>query len=186
MRKAIVSALMMTLLLLPGCGEREARLEKGFETLRKAVTVAEDIRFQAAMTADYGQSVSEYELAASYDGRETTLEILAPELIKGIKASAQRGETTVSYDGVILGAGPLDEEGLTPMSAIPVMLDAMASAYVELLWWDGDYIAARLYVGESSVLTLWLDGNTFVPVAGEIAADGRTVIACRIDGWEIS
>ena len=38
MRKTIVSALMMTLLLLPGCGEREVRLEKSFDAVRQAVT----------------------------------------------------------------------------------------------------------------------------------------------------
>ena len=186
MRKGIISALMMTLLLLPGCGEREARLEKGFGELRSAVTAAESLRFQAELTADYGGTVADYTLDVAYDGQETAVQIVAPELIAGVKATVLRGQTTVSYDGVILGAGPLDNEGLTPVSAIPVMIDAMASSYVELLWWDGDYITARLYVGENSVLTLWLDGKSFVPVAGEIATDGRTVVTCRISGWEIS
>ena len=186
MRKAIVSALMMTLLLLPGCGEREARLEEGFGALRQAVTAAQSIRFQAALTADYGDVSEDYTLAASYDGQETVVEVLSPELIKGVKAHALRGETTVDFDGAILGAGPLDKEGLTAMSALPVMLDAMANAYVELLWWDGDYIAARLYVGETSVLTLWLDGQTCAPVAMEVASEGRTVIKGILTGWETS
>lgn len=186
MRKAIVSALMMTLLLLPGCGEREARLEKGFADLRQAVTVAQSICFQAELTADYGETVSDYTLSASYDGQETTVEVLEPALIAGVKASAKRGETTVSYEGVQLGAGPLDAEGLTPMSAIPVMLDAMANSYVELLWWEGDTIAARLYVGENSVVTLWLDKETYAPVAGEIASEGRTVITMQITDWQVS
>ena len=177
---------MMTLLLLPGCGAREARLEESFQTFRKAVTETENIRFQAAVTADYGESVSEYTMNASYDGRQTSVELISPELLAGVKATAQRGETSVSYDGVILGAGPLDREGLTPVSAIPVMLDAMANAYVELLWWDGDDLAARLYVGEDSVLTLWMDGARLTPTAAEIAAAGKTVVTIRIEGWEIT
>ncbi len=184
MRKTVVSALMMILLLLPGCGEREARLQEGFGTLRQTVTDAGSIRFQAALTADYGEVVEDYTLAASYDGQETVVEVLAPELIAGVKARALRGETSVEYDGAILGAGPLDGEGLTAMSAIPVMLDALASSYVELLWWDGDYIAARLYVGETSVVTVWLDQNSFAPTAMEVASEGRTVIKSIITGWE--
>ena len=186
MRKAIVSALMMTLLLLPGCGEREAKLQKSFDDLRAAVTVAEHIAFQAELTADYGDIVTDYTLKADYDGSKTTVEILAPELIAGVKASAQRGETEVSYDGVLLGAGPLDQEGLTAMSALPVMVDAMASAYVELIWREDDAIAARLYVGEQSVMTLWLDRMTRAPMGMEVASDGRTVITCTITDWEIS
>ena len=186
MRKAIVSALMMTLLLLPGCGEREERLEEGFGALRQAVTEAGSIHFQAALTADYGETVEDYKLDVSYDGQQAVVEVLSPELIAGVRAHAKRGETQVEFDGALLGAGPLDAEGLTAMSAVPVMMDAMASAYVELLWWDGDYIAARLYVGENSVLTLWLDQETYSPVAMEVASEGRTVIKSIITGWEIS
>ena len=188
MRKRIISALMMTLLLLPGCGGREARLERAFDSLRQAVTAAQSITFQAAMTADYGDTAAEYALAVSYDRAVafTPAMILAPDIIAGVKATALRGETSVSYEGVILGAGPLDKEGTTPVSAVPVMLDALASAYVELLWWDGDYMAARFYVGESSVLTVWLDGDTMLPRAAEIACDGRTVVTMDITDWLLS
>ncbi len=183
MRKAVISALMMTLLLLPGCGEREARLEMGFDKLRQTVTAAEQITAKVELTADYGQTVSEYTLALVYDGQRTEVEVLAPELIAGVRAAAQRGETTVAYEDTVLGAGPLDREGLTPMSALPVMMDAMASAYVELLWWESGDIAARLYVGEDSVMTLWIDGDTLAPVAAEIADQGRTVISCAFSEW---
>lgn len=186
MRKAALAALMMTLLLLTGCGEREAKLETGFDRFREAVTLAEGIDLQVELTADRGQTVEEYTLSAVYDGQTTEVEVLAPELIAGIRATAQAGETTVAYENVILGTGALNEEGLTPMSAIPVMLDAMASGYVELLWWEGDYITARLYVGEQSVLTLWLEGDTLTPVAGEIATEGETVISCQFIQWEIA
>ena len=186
MRKTIVSALMMTLLLLPGCGEREARLEKSFDELRGAVTAAGSISFQAELTADWGESVAEYTLDVGYDGQQTTQTIRTPELLAGVSATALRGETAVDYDGVILGAGPLDKEGLSPMSAVPVILDALASAYVELLWWDGDAIAARLYVGEQSVATVWLDGQSLALTAAEIASEGRTVISCRITDWQIN
>ena len=186
MRRAIASALMMTLLLLPGCGEREARAQEGFDSLRAAVTAAGSIRFQAALTADWGDTTAEYTMEVDYDGRQTVQRLLTPDILAGVQATSLRGETSVGYDGVILGAGPLDQEGLAPMSAIPVLLDALASAYVELLWWEGDALAARLYVGEQSVATVWLDGDSFAPVAGEIATGGRTVITCRIENWQIS
>ena len=148
-------------------------MEKAFDSLRSAVTAAQSITFQVAVAADYGGTAAEYGLAVSYDGQQTEIEILSPELLAGVKATALRGQTSVGYEGVILGAGPLDKEGTTPVSAVPVLLDALASAYVELLWRDGDYAAARLYAGESSVLTVWLDEDTLTPQAAEIAAGGR-------------
>lgn len=186
MRKTIVSALMMTLLLLHGCGEREARLEKSFEALRTAVTQAQSISFTAELTADWGDTAADYTLDVTYDGQQTVQQIRAPALLAGIKATALRGQTAVDYDGVILGAGPLDGEGLTPMSAVPVVLDALASAYVELLWWDADAVAARLYVGENAVATVWLEADTLALTAAEIATEGRTVMTCRITDWQIN
>ena len=66
----------------------------------------------------------------------------------------------MEYDGVMLGAGPLDGEGLTPVSAVPAILNAMAGGYMELIWREEDMIAARLYAGEESRCTVWLDGET--------------------------
>ncbi|MCD7844304.1 MAG: hypothetical protein LUG57_00285 [Oscillospiraceae bacterium] len=186
MRRAILSALMIALLLLPGCGEREERLEKSFSQFRETVTLAREITLETELTANYGGTAATYTLAAVYDGQQTEIEVLSPDIIAGVKATVQRGETTVSYENVLLGAGAVDEEGLTPVSAIPVMLNAMASGYTELLWWEGDYIVARLYVGEQSVLTLWLDQDSLTPVSGEIATAGETVIACSFTKWAIT
>lgn len=186
MRRAIASALMIALLLLPGCGEREERLEEGFDALRSAVTRAESIRFQAEITADREQTVETYTLAVDYDGQRTEVEILAPEILAGVRAGVSRGETQLLYEGIILGAGPLDEEGLTPMSAMPMMLDTLANGYVELLWWEDERIAARLFAGETSALTVWLDSESLAPQAAEFAREGKTLITCRITGWEIS
>ena len=97
MRRAIASALMMTLLFLPGCGEREVRLEESFDALRQAVTAAQSIRFEAELTADWGGSVAEYALTVAYDGQETVQQIRAPELLSGVKARSLRGQTWVDY-----------------------------------------------------------------------------------------
>ena len=185
MRKAIVSALMMTLLVLPGCGGRE-RTEAAFLGLRQAVTDASCVTATAEISANYGGAVSAYTVEMTYDGRETVMELTSPATVAGIRASARQGETAVAYENVVLGAGPLDPEGLSPVSALPVLMDAIASAYVELVWRDGDLDAARLYVGDSSVATVWLDPAAGAPVFGEISDQGETVISCRFTDWDIS
>ena len=186
MRKCRISVLMMTLLLLSGCGEREARLERGFETFRETVTMTESLAATAELTALGEGTEADYTLEAAYDGQTTRVTVLAPALLAGVTATAARGEAELSYGSVRLGVGPVDEEGLTPVSAIPAMIDAMQSGYLELLWWEEPYITARVHVGEESVMTLWLEEETLVPAAAEIASGGRTVIACRFTDWEIS
>ena len=185
MRKGILSVLMIPLLLLGGCGEREARMEKGFETFRSSLMTAGRLETHVSLTADYGGTTAEYELAVSYDGRETVTEILTPELLAGVKARSRWGEALVEFDGVLLGAGALDSEGLTPVSAVPAILAAMAGGYRELLWGEEGLIAARLYVGEESRCTVWLDDETLIPAAAEIDAGGRRVITCLFTDWTL-
>lgn len=183
MRRRFVSVLMIPLLLLAGCGAREAGAEKRFEAFREAAVRAQSITATAALTADYGGTAQEYVLALESDGTEVAVEVVEPELIAGVRATARWGETTLSYDGVMLAAGPLDEEGITPVSALPAVLRAMTSGYEELVWREGDLIAARLYVGEDSVCTVWIGESDLTPTAAEIASGGRTVVACRFTDW---
>ena len=52
MRKALISALMIALLTLPGCGGRKEQMEKSFESLRQAVTMAERVEAQVELSAN--------------------------------------------------------------------------------------------------------------------------------------
>lgn len=185
MRKFLVSVLMMTLLILPGCGERERRLEKGFEAFRAAVTDARSITARVSLTVSSGETAADYVLDLAYDGRETAVTILEPELLTGVTAYARDGETEIEFQGIRLGAGPLDADGLTPMSALPAVVDAMQSGYTELLWWEGEYITARLHIGDTSVLTLWLEEDTLTPVTAEISSGGLAVLCCEFTAWEM-
>ena len=187
MRRIHVAAvLMIPLLLLAGCGEREARLEKSFEVFRESVAAAGLVTVRGTLTADFGETEERYVLDASYDGKQTTVEIVEPALIAGVKASARWGETSIEYGGVLLGTGALDEEGLSPVAAMPAIFAAMAGGYAELLWWDGDLVAARIYAGENARCTVWLEAESLVPVHAEIASGGRTVVSCDLTGWQIT
>ena len=180
------AALMIPLLLLAGCGEREAALDKDFDAFRESVAGASRITVHVTLTADYGETAESYVLDASYDGKQTTVGIVEPALIAGVKSTARWGETTIEYGGVLLGTGTLDEEGLSPAAAMPAVFAAMAGGYVELLWRDGDLIAARIYAGEDSRCTVWLTAEELTPVHAEIASGGRTVISCELTDWSIT
>lgn len=185
MRKYWISVLMIPLLLLAGCGEREARLEEGFSSFRDGLIAATEITVRAEMTADFGETVESYVLDAAYDGRETVVTVVTPTLIAGVTARSRWGETEIEYGDVLIGTGALDSEGLSPVSALPSIFSAMAGGHVELLWWDSDLIAARLYTGEDSRCTVWLDPDTLTPLAAEISSEGRRVISCELKDWNI-
>ena len=82
------------------------------------------------------------DLTASYDEKslntnsfswkmETRLPyVLSPKLIAGVKAHVLPGKDSLEYDGMILDAVELTEDGLTPLSALPAMLECMKNGYV--------------------------------------------------------
>lgn len=186
MRKFLVSVLTMTLLLLGGCGEREAKTEQAFARFREEMTAAESLSASVELTAMTEGVVSQYRLELEYDGSMTAVTISEPALLAGIRAEAERGQTEIVYESVRLGAGALDETGLTPMSALPAVIDAAQSGYLELLWREAPYICARLHVSDESVLTLWLEEDTLVPYVAEIATEGKTVVRAVFEDWTVN
>ncbi len=184
MRKRIVSALMMTLALLAGCGARATKPEDVFASFREELCGAERVTASLSLTADYGGTAAEYGLDAVRDGGTTTVTVTEPEMLRGVTAAMTADDTALSFDGVILAVGPVDGEGHTPLSAVPAIFAAMEDGYAELTWRDGGLAAARYYVGETTRCTVWLDPETLSPVAAELSEDGRTVLTCRFTAWE--
>lgn len=191
MRRRTVCAQMMILcLLLSACGRSAG---KGAEELALAIR-AEYIAMTACagqmdVTADYGERVYEYTMDFTYekDG-ELVLTVVEPENIAGITARVSENGTALEFDGTRLETGPLSEEGLSPIDALPALLDyaregCIAEAGMEII--DGAEtvrICCRdpeKEPGEGTEGTLWFDSGTHDLVKGEISVDGFVVVRCE-------
>lgn len=86
---------------------------------------------QLELTADYGQRVYTYGIDLSWQREgETVLTITAPENVAGITARILEGETALEYDGMRVETGPLDGSGMSPVDAVPVLLDYAEGGYI--------------------------------------------------------
>ena len=92
----------------------------------------------------------------------------------------------LEYESLILDAGEV-AEGLSPVTALPKLCEALRTAYVELAWTEGGESVASLVPEDELGLTLRLDGSG-APVSAEFTSreSGRTLITCRIDGFSLS
>ena len=130
MRKRLLCVLMTTL-LLTGCGAAEvSEAEELALTIRGEYLAMDSCAVQAAITADYGQRVYEYEMAVAVGEEETVLTLSAPETVAGLTARLTGEENLLEFDGVSVETGPLDETGLTPVSAVPALLEALPETEV--------------------------------------------------------
>lgn len=186
MRKCLVCVLMTTL-LLAGCGRAGvSEAEELALTIRGEYLAMDGCAAQAAVTADYGQRVYRYEMAVAVSGGETLLTLSAPETVAGLTARMSGEENLLEFDGISVETGPLDEDGLTPVSAVPALLEAARSGYITACALEEDGAVLRVDCGDpagspgtGAETALWFDTATHALTRGEISKDGFRVILCE-------
>lgn len=177
MRKIVFSALMMTLLLLAGCARQD---EEDFAQFREGLRAAENVDFD--LTLHCGGEGAPYALRVEKTGADCRVTVVQPELVAGVTVTVGPDGTELGCEGVSLGVETAT--GVTPVTAGYEMLRAMCYGYEELLWHEDDYLAARLWLDDGAVMTLWLDKDA-TPVCAEISEDGAVVMSAAFSGWEL-
>lgn len=140
------------------------------------------------LTADYGARVYTYGVDLNWQKEgDTLLTITAPENVAGASVRITKGETWLEFDGARIETGPLSDQGLSPVDAVPALLTCaregfMAECVEETL---GETETVRVScrtpdvpAGTGTETELWFDRGSHALVRGEISVDGFTVIQC--------
>ena len=100
---------------------------------------------------------------------------------------AREGRTWLDYDGVRLETGPLDPAGLSPMDALPALLEAMKTGAVTETGTENDGAREILLVttgdpdlpaGRGRETVFRFDKSRKTLLKAELRSDGATVIRC--------
>ncbi len=186
MRKLLLCVPMISLLLLTGCagGRGGNKAEEEALTLRTTYLEAEGFTGKAELTADYGQRVCQYQVDVEAGQEETSLTITAPDTVAGITARAVKGDTFLDYEDLVLETGPLDPDGLSPMAAVPALLEAVQSGYMTACSFPEDGVL-RVDCGDPDrepdmgrTVSMWFDRSSGAMLKGEIAVDGVLAVSC--------
>ena len=183
MRKGSCVPMMALCLLLMGCGAGE---ESAAEALRQPYREMTG----CAMTAEVRLSgedgtVGDFTLRCEYDPEGvTTVEVLAPETAAGVIAEIDGEDLTLRYRDLVLGAGTVSSEKLSPMECLPELMAAAREGWLlsESRETVGEEPCLRLTLdrtgeeGGKIVSTLYLREGDGVPVYGEIAVEGDVVL----------
>lgn len=179
--KRFIPLLLCFCLILTGCGA--ASLREDYQRFSAQLGMADSLSFAADLTAYYDDRLAEFELFYTENADGAVVEIRTPELIRGVKASVDKGGTQLQYEGVILDTGPLSDYGLCPMSALPVIVDAIKSGHADSFRTEGDSMVVELVPDDNTVVSVWFDRENMIPVKAEIICDGRLRTACVITDW---
>ncbi len=145
------------------------------------------------LTADYGQRVYDFAMVVNISQEEgvyhTEQILTAPEEIAGITATqiGYGADSKLLWEDMILETGDLSLEGLSPVTAFPLLLETLCQGYLDTirLVEFKDTMALELYSrnpeepqGTAQEIILWLHPETYALLGGEIFQQGQRVIAC--------
>ena len=90
--------------------------------------------------------------------------------------------------------GALDDAGLSPVGAVPVLLDYVQSGYIASCGMEQETNREVLRVdcrdpegqpGTGRECALWFDPDTHALLRGELSQDGYTVIRCVFSDFQL-
>lgn len=190
MRKALLFVPML-MLLLAACGGEEP---DPVAELQRQYAVVESATMEADIICHYDDEVREYTLLCAYTPDKSTVTVLAPENLAGISASVENGMLTLSYADLSLDAGTYSAASLSPVAALPKLMEAAGWGYPAEQSSEtvGERECIRLGCDLSddpgTLYTTWFDGETLLPLRSEIVSDGVLVFEIvwsrfEVTGW---
>lgn len=181
---------MMTLfLLLVSCGSSGKGEAENWRSRYQSMT---GCTMEAAVTCDQKGLEWEGTLRCAYtvDG-ESTVEVLAPETIAGIKAVISEKDWHLEYEGDVLNMGTLTPEKVSPADSLPRLMNALRNGWLleenEEQW--NEETCLRVSVdqtgeqGAKIVSTVWLRQTDGTPLRAEIAVDGEIILTAEFTNF---
>lgn len=191
MRKEICVPMMALCLLLAGCGggakEQAAAAREPYQNMNGCTMEAE-------VTCGMGsEDALTFTLRCDYapDG-ETTVEVLAPETVAGVKAVLSGDDLALQYEDGCLNAGTLSAETVSPVACLPRLMSALRDGWLleqneETL---ADVPCLRLCLDQTTdsggkvLSTVWLRQDDGTPVYGEITVDDEIILRAEFTSFE--
>ena len=180
-------ALMGCILLFYGCAPKNRELEQGM-ALRRQVLAAKTCRFDAEVTADYGDKLYAFSMTCTGDSQGAMdFSVTAPETISGITGRISDAGGKLTFEETALQFPLMADDTLSPVSAPWIFLKTLRSGYLTSAGPDGEQLRLTIddsYADDALQVDIWLKEN--VPVRAEILHDGRRILSMSIANFGVS
>ena len=177
--------MMTLLLLLSACGGGGGDGETEAADLRDRYHDCAGCTMEARVSCGQEGLLWEAELRCDYvPGGESTVEVLSPEEIAGVRAVLSDTDWRLEYQDASLNTGTLSDEEISPAACLPRLMSALRDGWLleeNEEEWNG-VPCLRLTVDQTGVKdgkilsTVWLRQTDGTPVRGEIAVDGEILL----------
>ena len=183
-----LAGIVALLLILTGCRSASGSLHRAMD-FRAELLEGEGCRFDAAVTADYGDILHSFSLSCQADGSgNLTFTVTEPESIKGITGKLSDAGGTLTFDGTALDFPLMAEGVLSPVSAPWIFLKTLRSGYLTSACQEGDLLhisADDSYREDALHLDIRLNSEN-QPVSAEILHENRRILTLALQNFRIS
>jgi hypothetical protein len=171
---------MMLLCLLTACGGTDDQMQAALDLRTRLL--ADGCSYTAQVTANCGETAYTFTLACRSGSEGTTFTVLEPEAIAGITASMATGETTVTYDDMVLVFDDLAAGTVSAAAAPGILYSSWTGGYIQSCGKEGDQTMATFLLGyddEELRVDTWLDENG-QPVSAEVYSGETKILTCTL------
>lgn len=145
--------------------------------------------FDAAITADYGDTLHTFSMTCTGDNDgDLRFSVTAPETISGITGQFEGGKGMLTFDEFALEFPRLTDDQITPVSGPWILLQTLMGGYLTSCGPDGELLRVTIndsYEDDALTLDVWLNGEN-APIRAEILYDGRRIVTMDIENFTIS
>lgn len=191
--RGLVCVGLVCAVLLTGCQKQEGGAQQQGVLLRGQYQAMTGWQGSFQVSAHLGEQVYDFVLEGSWtqDG-ETVLTVAQPDWMAGITARMSEEESVLEYDGAGMTLGTLNGDGLSPIAAIPDMLDEVSQGYIAQCSWEqeGEQTLLQLLCrdpeeepGEGTEYVMWFAPDTYALRLGEVRVAGTTVLTVKSDDF---
>ena len=175
MRQRLFAALMILPLLLTACGERgdEAKV-----TAFRAALQNQTISCEAELVSRLDDESQTFTLTCEESAQGSEIAVRAPEMLSGVTAHVG-ADAALSFDGLVI---PVPAEGLSPLNAVPTLLDALRHGHLDLVWREGEMLTAQIIQNDDLAVRVYFSPDG-VPAAASFIDRGTETITCTITQW---
>jgi hypothetical protein len=179
MKKRFCLIPLLLCLFLCGCANAS---QTRFEAFSQELAQKKSVAFTAHLHAIYPNRDADFDLRYEQADGVEQITVLSPGRISGITAYVERGQSSLHYDGMILDTGDLDANGLTPMSSLPLLMDALQNAHGDAYWEEDGCSAVKLLYSDNCSVQVWFNAD-YIPCRAEIYSDNNLTVSCEIENW---
>ena len=179
--KRCLPLLLLCCLLLTACGEDRVKLR--WEERSAELAAQDPLAFTAALTASYPDKTDRFTLSYEKAGGEETVTVKDPANIAGLRARVLDGSTALVFDGLILDTGPLDDYGLTPMTALRLLAEMLTAGHLDSWSREDGGLCLELVRDDHLRARVWVTEDSLTPTGAQLISDGRVTVDCTINDW---